>query len=226
MIKRLAIIPAKKISKRIKNKNLKLFKGKPLLYYPIKAAKQSKIFDTIHISSDSEKILNYSNSLNIKTDFKRPKKLSKANVGLFEVMNYVIKEYKKKNLVFDQVWLLFTTNPFITKKNIIDCKKIFEKISFDKRNCLMTVTKYNYPVEWALKKNKSGNLISLQKKRIGIYSQKLKKIYCEAGMINIYSTKNLLDNLEKRYFPYEVSLYNSVDIDTLEDLELAKKLFR
>ena len=74
MIKRLAIIPAKKISKRIKNKNLKLFKGKPLLYYPIKAAKQSKIFDTIHISSDSEKILNYSNSLNIKTDFKRPKK--------------------------------------------------------------------------------------------------------------------------------------------------------
>ena len=36
-------------------------------------------------------------------------------VGLFEVMDYVIKEYKK-NLIFDQVWLLFTTNPFITKK--------------------------------------------------------------------------------------------------------------
>lgn len=226
MIKRLAIIPAKKVSKRIKNKNLKLFKGKPLLYYPIKAAKQSKIFDTIHISSDSEKILNYSNSLNIKTDFKRPKKLSEAKVGLFEVMDYVIKEYKKKNLIFDQVWLLFTTNPFITKKNITDCKKIFEKISFDERNCLMTVTKYNYPIEWALKKNKKGNLISFQKKKIGFDTQNLKEAYCEAGMINIYSTKSLLNNLDKRYFPYEIPLCKSVDIDTLEDLELAKKLFR
>ena len=145
MIKRLA----KKVSKRIKNKNLTFFKDKPLLYYPIKAAKQSKIFDTIHVSSDSEKILNYSNTLKIKTDFKRPKKLSNEKVGLFEVMDYVIKEYKKRNLIFDQVWLLFTTNPFITKNNIIDCKKIFQKISSDKRNCLMTVTKYNYPIEWA-----------------------------------------------------------------------------
>ena len=59
MIKRLAIIPARSGSKRIKNKNLKLFYGKPLIYYSIKALKESNIFSKIHISSDSSKILDY-----------------------------------------------------------------------------------------------------------------------------------------------------------------------
>ena len=54
MIKRLAIIPARGGSKRIKDKNLKLFYGKPLIYYSISAARNSKIFNKIHISSDSE----------------------------------------------------------------------------------------------------------------------------------------------------------------------------
>ena len=66
MIKRLAIIPARGGSKRIKNKNLKNFHGKPLIYYSITAAKNSKIFDKIHVSSDSKKILKYSEKLKIK----------------------------------------------------------------------------------------------------------------------------------------------------------------
>ena len=59
MIKRLAIIPARGGSKRIKNKNLKNFFGKPLIYYSILAAKKSKIFSEIHVSADSKKILKY-----------------------------------------------------------------------------------------------------------------------------------------------------------------------
>ena len=76
MIKRLAIIPARGGSKRIKNKNLKFFFGKPLIYYSILAAKKSKIFSKIHVSSDSSKILNYVKNLNVQTEFKRPKNLS------------------------------------------------------------------------------------------------------------------------------------------------------
>ena len=66
MIKRLALIPARGGSKRIINKNLKLFYGKPLMYYSILAAKNSKIFNKIHVSSDSLKIINYSKKLSIE----------------------------------------------------------------------------------------------------------------------------------------------------------------
>ena len=82
MIKRLAIIPARAGSKRIKNKNMKLFFGKPLIYYSIKAALDSKIFDKIHISSDSKKIINYGKKFKINSDFERPKYLSDDRTGI------------------------------------------------------------------------------------------------------------------------------------------------
>ena len=52
----LAIIPARIGSKRIKNKNIKNFFCKPLIYYSIKAAIKSNIFDKIIVSTDSKKI--------------------------------------------------------------------------------------------------------------------------------------------------------------------------
>ena len=55
-IKRLLIIPARSGSKRIKDKNIKNFYGKPIIYYSINAAIKSKLFHTIHVSTDSLKI--------------------------------------------------------------------------------------------------------------------------------------------------------------------------
>ena len=54
--KRLIIIPARGGSKRIKDKNIKKFNGKPIIYYSIDSAKKSKLFDIIHVSTESTKI--------------------------------------------------------------------------------------------------------------------------------------------------------------------------
>ena len=51
----IAIIPARAGSKRIKNKNIKIFKGKPMVAWTIIAAKKSKIFNHILVSTDSKK---------------------------------------------------------------------------------------------------------------------------------------------------------------------------
>lgn len=50
----LAIIPARSGSKGLKDKNIKELNGKPLIGYSIEAAKGSGIFDTVHVSTDSE----------------------------------------------------------------------------------------------------------------------------------------------------------------------------
>ena len=52
----IAIIPARGGSKRIPNKNIKNFKGYPLIYWSLKAAISSKLFDKIIVSTDSNKI--------------------------------------------------------------------------------------------------------------------------------------------------------------------------
>ena len=54
-MKHLAVITARSGSKGLKDKNIKLLEGKPLLVYSIEAARQSGKFDCIHVSTDSEK---------------------------------------------------------------------------------------------------------------------------------------------------------------------------
>ena len=56
----IAIIPARSGSQRIKNKNIKLFSKKPIIYWTIKILKESNLFEAIAVSSDSNKILEYS----------------------------------------------------------------------------------------------------------------------------------------------------------------------
>ena len=52
----ICIIPARKNSKRIKNKNIISFDGKPMIYWTIKAALNSKIFSKVIVSTDCEEI--------------------------------------------------------------------------------------------------------------------------------------------------------------------------
>ena len=54
---KVAIIPARKNSRRIKNKNIINFCGKPIISWPIAMAKKSKIFDRVIVSTDSKKFL-------------------------------------------------------------------------------------------------------------------------------------------------------------------------
>ena len=75
MRKVVALIPAKEKSERVKNKNLKKVCKHPLLWWTIDSAKKSRFINEIYVSSDSLKILNYSQKNKVKT-LKRPKNIS------------------------------------------------------------------------------------------------------------------------------------------------------
>ena len=51
-----AIITARGGSKRIPKKNIKEFCGEPIIAYSIRAALESRLFDEVMVSTDSEKI--------------------------------------------------------------------------------------------------------------------------------------------------------------------------
>ena len=62
----IAMIPARAGSQRLKLKNLAIINGKPLVYYAIKAAKKSRVFDKIVLNSDSDLFRPISKRYNIK----------------------------------------------------------------------------------------------------------------------------------------------------------------
>ena len=98
------IIPARGNSKRIKNKNVRIFNGMPIIYYSIDSALKSNLFNKIHISTDNIKIKKIVEKKGIKIDFMRPKKLSGDLIPLIDVFQYVVDEYSKKGLNYDEVW--------------------------------------------------------------------------------------------------------------------------
>ena len=73
------LICARGGSRGLKNKNIKLFHGKPLIYWTLKMAKQIKGFDEIIISTDSKKIRSICENYGFKILFLRPKSLAKDN---------------------------------------------------------------------------------------------------------------------------------------------------
>ena len=87
----LAIILARGGSKRLKNKNIRLINSKPLIYWTIKAAKQSNLIDDIVVSTDSKKIALICKKLKVFVPFLRPKKFSGDKSSSIEALQFIEK---------------------------------------------------------------------------------------------------------------------------------------
>ena len=88
-------------SQGLKNKNLKIINGKPLMYYTISQALKSKIFDKVVVSTDSKKILKFAKSYGADGWFLRPKKLSSNSSSKVAAIKHAFMEAEKfyaKNL--------------------------------------------------------------------------------------------------------------------------------
>ena len=93
----LAIIPARSGSKGIKNKNIIKIKGKPLIFYTIKSAKDSKMISDLIGSTDSKKIKKIFEKYKVKVPFLRPKKLSTDKSLIKETLIFCLKKWRKLN---------------------------------------------------------------------------------------------------------------------------------
>jgi len=224
-MKTLCIIPARSGSKRIKNKNIKFFCGKPIIYWVIQAAKESKCFDKILVSSDSNKILNLAKKFGSNI-LKRSKRLSNDYSTVHDVIQNVVGELKKKGEIFDFICYILPTAALIRSEDIIKSYSIIKK---NNSNFVITVCGYSFPPQKALKINKSGKIVMKNLKNYKKRSQDLSQEYHDAAQVYwgttdlILSSKNTVKN---NSYPYIVPQLRVQDIDTLEDWHLAEFKFR
>jgi N-acylneuraminate cytidylyltransferase len=227
MIKRLAIIPARSGSKRIKNKNIKNFLGKPIIYYAIDSLKKSKLFSRIHVSTDSNKIKNIVNKKNLKINRLRPKKLSSDSAPTMEVLKYELKKFLELNEKYDEVWLISACNPLLQIK---DLKNAAKKFNLKKnRLSLIAVTDYAAPIEWAFE-IKNNKLIPVQKNMFKVRSNKLTEKFYDCDSFAIFKPNEILSSSKygtnARFVPYKITRELAVDIDNLRDWKYAEKLYK
>lgn len=221
MTNKLLIIPARGNSKRIKNKNIKRFNGKPIIFYSIESAIKSKLFNTIHVSTDSKKIYEIVNKIKKGICFKRNKNLAKDSTPLIKVFKYVVEYYKKKNILYDEIWFLNPCSPLITFKDLKKASNLFKN---QENNALLSVSKYSPPISWAFK-NKKNTLIPIstisQKKR----SQLLEDHFYDTGNFGIFASDVFYKKNKICFSPYTLPKNRAIDIDDNEDWKIALKLF-
>ena len=221
----LCLIPARGGSKGIKNKNLVNLKGKPLLYWTLKIAKQINFFDKIVVSTDSKKIQKYAQNNNISAPFLRPKSISKDNTPMKDVILQVLEYYKDNNYFPTAVVLLQPTSPFRTKSTIIKAYNIFIKKKLDSLFSVEKIKHTHHPSyvfhdKKELLKSKLKNLNNKKNRQV------IKDMYAlDGGVIFITKSKIVKKSIIAGKIDYiEVFQPENLDIDTADDLRLCEMI--
>lgn len=118
----IAIIPARGGSQRIPFKNIRLFHGKPILAYAIEAARASKLFNEIIVSTDNERIVAVAKRYMAKVHM-RPARLAVDTVGTQEVMKCALNWWNicRPTKKVDFAACLYATAPLMTAADIRRC---------------------------------------------------------------------------------------------------------
>ena len=99
--KRLAIITARGGSKRITHKNIREFCGRPIIAYSIQAAKESGVFDTVMVSTDSEEIAEIAKKEGAQVPFLRSEATSGDFASTADVIVEVLQQYEDRGEHYD-----------------------------------------------------------------------------------------------------------------------------
>ena len=219
----ICIIPARSKSKRIRNKNIKLFNNKPILSYVIKLAKKTKIFKRIIVSTDSQKIAKIAIKYGAEVPFIRKKKLSDDFTGTSKVLMDTIKNISSYKTKYH--FCLYPTAALITKNDLI---KSFKKIKNQNSDTLIAVTDFNQSPLRALRiyNNKINFIFNKYKK---YRTQDTPPIYRDSGTFYIYKTDDFIKKkgqLTSKSTFYYLDKLKGIDIDNNIDFQFAEFLYK
>ena len=217
------LIPARSGSKRIKNKNILKINNKPIINLTIQTAKNSNIFDRICVSTDSRKISNIVKKAGAKVPFLRPKKYATDKSTDEDVINHFLKYAKKEKIQLHSICYFYPTSILITEKILI---KSFKKFIKSKTNYLLSICSYSAPLDIAMKQKGECLVEFLNFKNSKKKTQDMKKYYHDAGQFYWFKVKDFKIIKNKRFNYFYLDKKMSVDVDTKEDLEMLKILYK
>ncbi len=221
------LIPARGGSKGIVNKNLKKINSISLVELSINFALKFVKNKNIFLSSDYEKILKIGLKKKINI-LKRPKKLSHGRVSDIDLIIPSLNMILKKNSDLDYLVYLQPTSPI---RKAIHLKKALELICINNFDSVWSVSKIDnkyHPLKLLrMEENKNIKLYSNKGKNI-IARQQLGDLYIRNGVFYIFNIKKILKFKSiylKNTFGFEIK-NKIVNIDSLNDLKLAKKMLK
>jgi len=202
-------------SKRLKNKNMKKFCGKPLIFHSINFAKKYFKTSRVYVSTDSNIIKNYAKRLNVNV-IDRPKKLARDNSEEFLAWKHAVNTVEKEGTKFDIFLSLPSTAPL---RSYQDVKKCLKKLK-SKNEIIVTCFKSEFPTNIRVKKslNKYFYIHGTRSKRMSY--QLTTSAYVTTPKYIKKSSRIFSGKLKLS----EVPLERSIDINNIFDFKFAEVL--
>lgn len=222
---KIAIITARGGSKRIPRKNIKEFCGKPILAYSIEAAIESKLFDTVMVSTDDEEIAGIARQYGAEVPFYRSERTASDFATTNDVLLEVLAEYEKRGEHYDMGCCIYPTAPFVTAAKLRDAMAQLETSDAD---TLIPVVAFSYPPQRAMIV-RDGRLVFEYPQYLDSRSQDLEPHYHDVGQFYLFRTEAFLQNRKLmigNILPYVVSELEVQDIDNSTDWEIAEIKYR
>lgn len=213
-MKILAIIPARKGSKRLKKKNILKLGNKSLIQITIEFAKKIKGISDIIVSTDDKEVIKIAKRLSVKAPFLRPFHLSDDKASMSDVCLHAINFYEKNYQKVDAIILLQPTSPFRSLNSINNAIK---KFFISKSKSMLSVNKYKINPLTIVKRKKNQNFLFFKNNN---------NLYKING--NFYLIKKTLFLKTRKFFLKNSILFlikndkETIDIDNIHDFNVAK----
>ena len=224
-MKKLAIIPARGGSKRIPQKNIKQFLGKPIIAYSIEAAINSKLFDEVMVSTDDTEIAAIGQQYGAKIPFMRSETASNDYATTEEVLQEVLNTYKKLGQEFDYTCCIYPTAVFVTAEKL---QEAFQLLTEKKYLSVFPMMPFSYPI-WRSLKIENGKLNMNYPEYENARSQDLPVAYHDAGQYYFYKTEAIFNQetiFNANSFGIVINEMEGQDIDNLIDWKLAELKYK
>ena len=206
-----ALVPIKRNSQRIPNKNFLEINSKPLYFWILESLLNSQYVDEIVINYDDDYITKEVSKYFDSIKFcKRPDELFGDEVSMNKIIESTIDECTNPSII-----QVHTTSPLL-KTNTID-KAI--KFHFDRKQDIFSVNKLQerfYDKDLKPINHDIHNLVQ---------TQDLEPLYVENSALYIFTKKNFKkqkNRIHEKSDIFEINFPENIDIDNLEDFELAK----
>lgn len=221
-MKALAIIPARGGSKRLPDKNIRDFAGKPMLAWSVEAALESGLFETVMVSTDSEAVAAVARDAGASVPFLRSAETAGDHAILLDVMAEVVGRYEADGQRFERLCCILPTAPLLRAETLTHAAGVMDQGGFD---TVFPVVAFGYPIQRALRRDAEGLTAMRQPEHYASRSQDLEPAFHDAGQFYWMTRQACLTKqpmFAGRAGSFVIDEMEAQDIDTLTDWRLAE----
>lgn len=227
MVRNVAIIPARSGSKRIKDKNIHAFGGKPLLAWSVQHALESGIFEKVYVSTDSVEYSRIAASYGSFQPFLRDTHADDYSTVADVVVHELRRLEEYCGVQYDNVGILQPTCPLCPASTIKEIYNEFLRLDVSTMTSCFQFAHGN--PWWAFKLTDSNDADFILSNPEESRSQDRPGLFCPTGAIALAKCRDFKINptlygIGHSFFP--IPWKYGFDIDEPEDIDIGELLLQ